>query len=60
MLFITAMKPSGNSSRVFSTILISQEPSSKGGVGTAIYAISQFSVTSEIVVPLTGSWTNRS
>ncbi len=55
VLLITTINPLGNSLRIDSTILVSQPPSSFGGVGTATYAIFTLSVTSDREVPLSGS-----
>ena len=55
MLFITAAKPFGNCFSTDSTTDVSHPPSSLDGVGTAIYAISQLSVTSVIDVFSNGS-----
>ena len=51
-----AENPSGRSPSTSSTIDRSHEPSSPMGVGTAMYATSVLSVTSERLVPLAGSW----
>ena len=56
MLFMMAEKPSGRDSRMDLTMLVSHSPVSRSeGVGTAIYATSQLSVTPDSFVPSLGS-----